>query len=340
MAELLQNPTILALAFGALAMLSVGGIAWAVMYGRMSEQAKVDKRREAIATRPSNNNAIVAAVRQTDANKRRKSVQDTLKEMEIRQKAQAKRSSAPPMHLRLQQAGLKLTTQMFYIISVLVGLLVLAICFFLNMPIYATAVLPLAAAIVLPRWFVNFARKRRFKKFTYEFPNAVDVIVRGVKAGLPLHDCIRVIAQEAAEPVRSEFRTVSEAQAMGVTLADAVARMPERVPIPETNFFAIAIAIQQKSGGNLSEALGNLSRVLRERKKMKGKIGAMSMEAKASAAIIGALPFIVMFLVFITSPDYIKLLFTDRMGHLILVAAGFWMSCGIFVMRKMINFDY
>jgi tight adherence protein B len=127
---------------------------------------------------------------------------------------------------------------------------------------------------------------------------------------------------------------------MGVNLADAVVRMPQRVPIPETNFFAIAITIQQKAGGNLSEALGNLSRVLRERKKMKGKIGAMSMEAKASAAIIGALPFIVMFLVFITSPDYIKLLFTDRMGHLILVAAGFWMSCGIFVMRKMINFDY
>ncbi len=339
MAELLENPLILAIAFGLLAMLSVGGVAWAILYGRMSQQAKTEKRREQVQARPSTTTGVVAAVRQ-DAAKRRKSVQDTLKDMEIRQKALAKRSSSPPLPLRLQQAGLKLSAQMFYVLSVVLALLVLGLCFFLKMPWYAMAILPVAAGLVIPRWLVNFIRKRRFKKFTNEFPNAVDVIVRGVKAGLPLHDCIRVIAQESAEPVRSEFRTISEAQSMGVSLADAVVRMPERVPIPETNFFAIAIAIQQKSGGNLSEALGNLSRVLRERKKMKGKIGAMSMEAKASGAIIGALPFIVMALVFITSPGYIMLLFTQQMGHLILAAAGFWMFCGIMVMRKMINFDY
>jgi tight adherence protein B len=340
MAELLQNPTVLAIALAVLAMLSVGGIAWAIMYGRISAEAKAGKRREQIQARPSAASGVVAAVRQVDAAKRRKSVQDTLKELDERQKARAKRSSAPPLGLRLQQAGLSWSKQVFYIISLVVGAVVLALCLFLRAPLWATPILAIAAALVMPRWFVNFVRKRRLKKFIYEFPNAVDVIVRGVKAGLPLHDCIRVIAQEAAEPVRSEFRTISEAQSMGVNLADAVARMPERVPVPETNFFAIAIAIQQKAGGNLSEALGNLSRVLRERKKMKGKIGAMSMEAKASAAIIGALPFIVMVLVFITSPAYITLLFTDQLGHIILAAAGFWMFCGIMVMRKMINFDY
>ena len=111
------------------------------------------------------------------------------------------------------------------------------------------------------------------------------------------------------------------------------------IPLPEVNFFAIVIAIQSQAGGNLSEALGNLSRVLRERRKMREKVGALSMEAKASAVIIGALPFIVTLLVYLTSPEYIMVLFTDPRGHIILGISGVWMSIGIFVMRNMINFD-
>ena len=129
---------------------------------------------------------------------------------------------------------------------------------------------------------------RRMKKFIVEFPNAVDVIIRGVKAGLPLGDCIRVIAAEAAEPVRSEFRRIVEAQAIGLSVAEAVEKLHDSVPIAEANFFSIVINLQSKSGGNLSEALGNLSRVLRDRKKMALKIKAMSSEAKTSAGIIGA----------------------------------------------------
>jgi len=192
----------------------------------------------------------------------------------------------------------------------------------------------------LPRWIVNFLRKRRMKKFLVEFANAMDVIVRGVKAGLPLNDCIRIIANEAAEPVKTEFRIISETQALGVPLGEAVNKLPERVPVPEASFFAIVVGIQQRAGGNLSETLGNLSRVLRERRKMVGKITAMSMEAKASAAIIGALPIIVMGLVYLTSPKYISLLFTDPMGNLILGASAIWMMTGIFVMKRMINFDF
>jgi tight adherence protein B len=112
------------------------------------------------------------------------------------------------------------------------------------------------------------------------------------------------------------------------------------MPVPEANFFGIVIFIQQKSGGNLSEALGNLSRVLRDRKKMNAKIQAMSMEAKASAAIIGSLPIIVMMLVYITSPQYIALLWTEKLGNLLLLGSAIWMSLGVFVMRKMINFDF
>jgi tight adherence protein B len=218
--------------------------------------------------------------------------------------------------------------------------LAFAISWFLGAPLYLSVAFAAVGLLGLPRWYVNRRRKRRITKFVEEFANAVDVIVRGVKAGLPLNDCIRIIANEAAEPVKSEFRQISETQALGLTLAEAVARMPDRVPTPEANFFSIVITIQQRAGGNLAEALGNLSRVLRERKKMKGKIGAMAMEAKASAYIIGALPLIVMTLVFITSPSYILLLFTDPIGHLILVASVFWMTCGVLIMRKMINFDF
>jgi tight adherence protein B len=198
----------------------------------------------------------------------------------------------------------------------------------------------LAGLLGLPRWIVNRMRKRRIRKFVDEFANAIDVIVRGVKSGLPLNDCIRIISNEAAEPVKSEFRKIIESQSLGITLADAVNKLPERVPVPEASFFGIVVAIQQRAGGNLSEALGNLSRVLRDRKKMKGKIGAMAMEAKASAWIIGSLPIVVMILVFLTSPNYIMLLFTEPLGKVILGLSAVWMLIGVFVMRKMINFDF
>jgi tight adherence protein B len=168
----------------------------------------------------------------------------------------------------------------------------------------------------------------------------VDVIVRGIKSGLPLTDCLNVIVADTQEPVKSEFRAIVESQAVGVPLGEACLKLYERMPVAEANFFGIVIFIQQKSGGNLSEALGNLSRVLRDRKKMKAKIQAMSMEAKASGAIIAALPFIVMILVYLTSPDYISLLWTDKLGNLLLAGSAVWMSLGVFVMRKMINFDF
>ncbi len=133
-------------------------------------------------------------------------------------------------------------------------------------------------------------KKRREKKFLEGLPDAVDVIVRGIKAGLPLFDSIKVVAADAQEPVKSEFATIVETQAIGMPLGEACARLYDRMPVPEANFFGIVISIQQKAGGNLSEALGNLSKVLRDRKKMRAKIKAMSMEAKASAAIIGSMP--------------------------------------------------
>jgi tight adherence protein B len=197
-----------------------------------------------------------------------------------------------------------------------------------------------AAGFGMPRWILSYLKKRREAKFIDRFPDAIDVVVRGIKAGLPLGDSLRVIAAEALEPIRTEFRLILETQAVGVPLGEACAKLFERMPLPEANFFAIVISIQQKSGGNLSEALSNLSTVLRDRKKMKGKIKAMSTEARVSAAIIGALPVGVMSLIYLSSPDYITVLWTDRLGQIMLAGSAVWMSIGIMVMKKMINFNF
>jgi tight adherence protein B len=200
--------------------------------------------------------------------------------------------------------------------------------------------LAFAAGAGLPFWILSFLKKRRENRFLATFPDAVDVIVRGIKAGLPLLDSLKLIATEAEEPVRSEIRSIIETQTIGIPLGEACLKLYERMPLAEANFFGIVISIQQRAGGNLSEALGNLSRVLRDRKKMKAKIQAMSMEAKASAAIIGALPLAVMSLVYITSPQYISLLWTEPLGRMMMAGCAVWMSVGVFVMRKMINFDF
>jgi tight adherence protein B len=321
-----------------LAMLSAGGIAYGLLYGRIESENVAERRLNFVNSRDQAGSAQQR--QQVDANKRRKSIQETLKELEENQKAKAKQSRSPPLALRIQQAGLHWSRRTFFIISAVAGLITFLIPWFLGAPVLIALAFGAAGLLGLPRWFVNRWRKRRLRKFVDAFADAVDVIVRGVKAGLPLNDCVRIIANESSEPVKTEFRVITETQALGLSLADAVARLPDRVPTPEASFFAIVVAIQQRAGGNLAEALGNLSRVLRERKKMKGKIGAMAMEAKASAVIIGALPAVVMILVFLTSPGYIMMLFTEQLGHVILGASLLWMTIGVFVMRKMINFDF
>jgi len=195
-----------------------------------------------------------------------------------------------------------------------------------------------ASAFGLPFWALSFLKKRRENKFLNSFPDSVDVIVRGIKAGLPLLDSIKIIANEAAEPAKTEFQAIVETQTIGIPLDEACGKLYEWMPLPEANFFGIVISIQQKAGGNLSEALGNLSRVLRDR--MKAKIQAMSMEAKASAVIIGSLPICVGLLVWLTSPDYIQLLWTTELGRVMIACCVVWMSMGVFVMKKMINFDF
>jgi tight adherence protein B len=318
----------LALAF--LVTLAIGGLGWVFLYPLLTGERRVEQRRESVARATTIRTARVVG------KSRRDQVEETLKEMEARHKA----GNRPPLSIRISQAGLTWSKQRFFLTAALLGVGAFLGFMFTGAGIIASAGVGFAAACGLPFWILAFLKKRREAKFLAGFPDAVDVIVRGIKSGLPLMDCLRVIANDSQEPVKSEFRAIIESQAVGLPLGEACIKLYERMPVAEANFFGIVISIQQRSGGNLSEALGNLSRVLRDRKKMKAKIQAMSMEAKASGAIIAALPFVVMGLVYLTSPDYISLLFTQKLGNLLLAASAVWMSLGVFVMRKMINFDF
>jgi tight adherence protein B len=324
-----MNMQALALAF--MAAVAVGGLAWVFLYPQLSGEKKAEERRSSIA-RPE------PKIRSADRAQRSKrdQVETSLKEVEARNKEKSK----VPLGIRITQAGLDWSEQKFLVISGILGLFAFAMTVMFGGGLLAGAGLAFAAGFGLPRWVLGFLKKRREDAFLKALPDAVDVVVRGIKAGLPLFDSLKVVAADAPEPLRSEFNAIIETQTIGMPLGEACARLYERMPLPEANFFGIVIAIQQKSGGNLSEALGNLSKVLRDRKKMKEKIQAMSMEAKASAGIIGSLPPIVMLLVYMSTPDYISLLWTHETGRLMLAGCVVWMSCGIFVMKKMINFDF
>ncbi len=331
------NEVLIIMAVAGLAMLAAGGIAYGLLFQQVKNESAATRRLEAITARPAVINQRKAAA---ELGAKKKSIQDALKELEEKQKAKTKQARTPPLQIRLQQAGLKWSKQTFYVVSLICAVAFIVLAYLLGAKPIVAAGLGVIGGIGLPRWYVGFCKKRRIAKFLNELPNAVDVIVRGIKSGLPLGDCMRIIANEAREPVKSEFRQIIETQQMGVTIGDATLKLFERMPVPEANFFGIVIAIQSKAGGNLSEALGNLSRVLRDRKKMKAKISAMSMEAKASASIIGSLPIIVSLLVYLTSPSYITILFSTKTGNLILLCGVVYMGIGIMVMRKMINFNF
>lgn len=321
-----------------LAAVSAAAVCYGVLYSRMETQKKAEIRVNRVKSAETDRVKVKAARdRVQEMSKRRKSVQDSLKDLEKRQQEKSRKTLS--MKSRLAQAGLPITVGKFYLFSAIFALFVLLVVFIVGAPLLVILGLPLIAGLGLPRWVVGFLIKRRQNKFLDEFPNALDVIVRSIRSGLPLNDALRLVAAEGQEPVKSEFRRVIESQQVGLSVPEACARMTNQVPLQEVNFFAIVIAIQSQAGGNLSEALSNLSRVLRDRRKMKAKIKALSMEAKASAVIIGALPFIVALLVYLTSPQYMMILFTDSRGHLIMGFSAVWMSIGIFIMRNMVNFE-
>jgi tight adherence protein B len=301
-------------------------------YPRLSGQARAERRRRDFAS-PAATRA--AADRETQGQARRGQVAQSLKDIENREKARHKVT----IEARIERAGLTWSRKQYWMLGAVLGF-VLALGL---LAVSGNLGLMLAGFLIglfgLPRWYLARLGKKRLQRFINEFPNALDVIVRGIKSGLPLNDCLRIIANEARDPVKTEFRLIVEAQTLGMSLTDAATKLYERMPCAEANFFGIVLAIQQKTGGNLAETLANLSRVIRERRKMRDKIQAVSMEAKASAAIIGSLPPAVAGLVYATSPGYMDPLWSTNAGRIALVGCALWMCIGILVMRKMINFD-
>jgi tight adherence protein B len=319
-----------------LAALSAAVIIYILAYPLLSGASKSEKRIQGVTENKTKRAAGNAQAEQIS--NRRRQVAETLKELEQKQKQREKVS----MRVRLERAGLDITPRNFWIASVLAGATLGAVTY-ISLP-GMTPLISLAVMFVgafgLPRWVVSRMIKRRQSKFLDEFANSIDVIVRGVKSGLPLNECLNIIARESPSPVKEEFKELVEQQRVGVPLSECFERMMARMPLPEVNFFAIVISIQQQAGGNLSEALGNLAGVLRDRKRMQAKVKALSAEAKASAGVLATLPFAVMMMVYITTPNYIKILFTAKMGQFFLICAAGWMTCGILVMKKMINFKY
>ncbi len=320
--------------------LAVGTVLLVLLLPFINGEAEQKKRVDAVGGRTSESLAkkLLGTEPGGDSrDNRRKQVQDTLTQIEKEAKSKKKRIT---LRALLLQAGLPYSVQMFWLFSILFGCAVFGVIMFgANQPPMMAGAAGFAAMRGVPRWVVQYIRKRRQDKFLLEFANAIDVMVRGIKAGLPVNDTLQIIATEASDPVAPEFAEVVEGQKIGITIDQGIERMYERVPLQEVNFLGIVLAIQAKTGGNLSEALGNLSNVLRDRKKMKAKIRSVSQEAKSSAAIIGALPFLIMIALYILRPDYISILFTDELGKMMLTGCAVWMSLGVLVMRKMINFD-
>jgi tight adherence protein B len=268
---------------------------------------------------------------------RKRDIQSRLKQAEDAKKKE--RSRAVRYRRDLKQAGLSITLRQFFVVCGFVA--VIAAALYLAMDYPPVGALPVAVSVGfgLPRFVVRWLGKRRVKKFTLLFANAVDVIVRGIRSGLPVGECLGIIARESPEPVAGVFREIVEAQRLGLSLEQALERAEELMPTSEVKFFNIVLGIQQQTGGNLAETLSNLSSILRARKKMSDKVKALSSEARSSAMIIGSLPFLMTGLLWLVSPEYIALLFSADIGKIMIMAGLAWMAIGVFVMKQMVSFE-
>jgi tight adherence protein B len=316
-----------------LAFVAVAGVGVAVAVPS-NGAAKATKRAQALGQRGRVPRQAVKSA-SSDATLRRKQLQKSLQAQEKKRRAAAFDAGA-----KLRQAGLSVSVKAFWVASGGLGVVTATVCLAVHMKLPVALMMGFVGGAGAPLWFIGMLAKKRRAKFSGAFADAVDIIVRGLRSGLPLHDCLKVIGKECAEPLAGEFRRLVEALSMGVTMEQGLEKMHERMPTPELRFFAIVLNIQQKTGGNLGEALGNLSAVLRGRRMMREKIKALSSEAVSSAAVIGCLPPGVACLITLTNPHYLESMFTDPRGHMMLASAATVMTVGVLVMRKMINFKF
>jgi tight adherence protein B len=240
---------------------------------------------------------------------------------------------------RLEQTGKQISLGKYALVSIGLQLFVAATLMLKGLPWYLALTLGAFVALAIPHWVVGRMIKKRLAKFNVNFPDAIELMVRGLRSGLPITETLGIVASEIGGPVGIEFRSVSDKMKIGRTMEVALQETADRLGTAEFQFFVITLAIQRETGGNLAETLSNLADVLRKRAQMKLKIRAMSSESKASAIIVGALPFIVFGLVYVMNPAYMGKFFIDQR----LIVAGLggmcWMGCGVFIMAKMVNFE-
>lgn len=324
-------------AFVFMVAVAVGGMALAIFFPLFASAA-ASKRIQAVTstTRMPAKQSLRSRLMEDPKDTRRKQIQESLNQLGEREKQRKKRLN---LRTLIAQTGIDLSIRTFWVLALVLGLIMAAVPFIFALPWYVSIGAGLIGFLGLPRWVIKFLRRRRQNIFLHDFADAIDIMVRGLKSGLPVTDAMRVIASESGPPVGPEFSEVVEGQRIGISVDQGIERMVERMPLAEVNFLAIVMAIQSKTGGNLSEALGNLSKVLRDRKKMKAKIRSMSQEAKSSAAIIGSLPFIIMGALTVLNPEYLNPLLYTHVGNIMLGGCAAWMTTGVLVMRKMINFE-
>ncbi|MCA1749092.1 MAG: type II secretion system F family protein [Parasphingopyxis sp.] len=240
---------------------------------------------------------------------------------------------------RLAQSGKSWTLAQYGIASVALGAVVFLLLTARGLPPLMALLVGIFAGFGIPHFVIGKMINRRIKKFNARFPDAIELLVRGLRSGLPISETLSVVASEVPDPVGPEFRNVVDKMKIGKTMDEALEEAAKRIATPEFKFFRITLAIQRETGGNLAETLSNLATVLRQRGQMKLKIRAMSSESKASAYIVGSLPFIVFGLIMMINPSYMGEFFVDE--RLIIAGMGgmVWMGIGVFIMAKMVNFE-
>jgi tight adherence protein B len=243
------------------------------------------------------------------------------------------------LQLRLSQTGYTWTLAQYLMASAGLALVIIFLLIFKGLPPLYALPFGMLVGVGLPHYVVSKLIKRRVAKFTARFPDAIELMVRGLRSGLPISETIAIVAEELPDPVGNEFRQVADKMRIGRTMDAALQETANRLGTPEFQFYVISLAIQRETGGNLAETLSNLADVLRKRSQMKLKIRAMSSESKASAYIVGALPFIVFGLIWFINGQYMQNFFIDQR----LIIAGciglVWMAIGAFIMAKMVNFE-
>lgn len=240
---------------------------------------------------------------------------------------------------RLAMTGKSWTVVQFSQVVVGLGLVVALAIYLRSGHLVMSLFIGSAIGFGLPHMVVGHFIKRRLTKFTQHFPDAIDLLVRGLRSGLPVTETLQVVAKEIPGPVGEEFKLVTERIKIGRSMEDALQESANRLQTPEFSFFCITLAIQRETGGNLAETLSNLGAVLRSRAQMKLKIRALSSESKASAYIVGSLPFLVFIMIWWVNPEYLAGFFTEERLMIAGLGGLLWMSIGVFIMAKMVSFE-